>query len=56
MPVVTEEMANFANFMETYVEPTMLFFVQLASLISPAIQQIASIFTALVSSFVPIAG
>lgn len=56
MPEVTQEMMDFANFMEIYVEPTMYAIYILISAVTPAILILVSVVSAIVEAFVGMAG
>lgn len=49
-------MMDFANFMETYVEPSMLAIYLLITAVSPAILVLVDIVSTIVESFVGMAG
>ena len=56
MPELTQEMKDFAIFMELYVEPAMYTIYLLISAVTPAILVLANIVSAIVEAFVGMAG
>lgn len=56
MPEVTQEMMDYANFMETFVEPTMLAIYLLISAVNPVILVLIDVVSTIVEAFVGVAG